>query len=43
MRWLDGITNSSGREFEQPLADGEGQGSPVCCSSWSYKDLDMTE
>ena len=25
MRWLDGITNSMGREFEQTPGDGEGQ------------------
>ena len=32
-----------GHEFEQAMGDGEGQGSQVCCSSWSYKELDMTE
>ena len=30
MRWLDGITNSNGHEFEQTLGDGEGQGGLVC-------------
>ena len=30
-------------EFEQALRDGEGQGSPVCCSPWSHKELDTTE
>ena len=25
MKWLDGITNSMGREFEQTPGDGEGQ------------------
>ena len=35
MRWLDGITPSSGlsgREFEQAPGDSEGQGSLVGCS-----------
>ena len=26
--------------FEQILGDSEGQGSLVCCSSWSHKELD---
>jgi len=30
-------------EFEQVPEDGEGQGSLVCCSPWSHKELDMTE
>ena len=29
-------------EFEQILGDSEGQGSLVCCSSWSHKDSDTT-
>ena len=33
----------SGHEFELTLGDGEGQGSPACCSPWSYKESDMTE
>ena len=33
----------SGREFEQALGDGEGQGSLVCCSLWGCKELDRTE
>ena len=33
----------NGREFEQALGDGEGQGSLAFCSSWSCKELDMTE
>ena len=33
----------SGREFEQTLGGAEGQGSLVCCSSCSRKELDMTE
>ena len=43
MRWLDGITNSNGHEFEQTLGDGEGQGGLACCSPWGCKELDMTE
>ena len=30
-------------ESEQILGDSEGQGSLVCCSPWSCKELDMTE
>ena len=32
----------SGREFEQSLRDGEGQGGLACCSPWGHKELDMT-
>ena len=32
-----------GHEFEQPLGDGQGQGSLVCCSTWGHKELDMAE
>ena len=32
-----------GHEFEQALGVGDGQGSLVCCSPWSHKELDMTE
>ena len=32
-----------GHEFVQALGDGEGQGSLVCCSSWSHKKLDIIE
>ena len=42
MRWLDG-NQLNGREFEQVLGDGEGQGSLECCSPWSHKELDTTE
>ena len=35
--WLDG------HEFEQALGVGDGQGSLVCCSPWSCKELDTTE
>ena len=37
MRWLDG------REFEQALGEGEGQGSLACCSPWGCRELDTTE
>jgi len=33
----------NGREFEQALGVGDGQGSLVCCSLWDFKELDMTE
>ena len=32
----------SGRKFEQTPGDSEGQGSLVCCNSWSRKELDTT-
>ena len=35
--WLDG------HEFEQALADGDGQGSLACYSPWGCKEPDMTE
>ena len=43
MRWLDGITDSLGHEFEQTLGDGEIQGSLACCSPRGHKELDITE
>ena len=27
-------------EFEQTPGNGEGQGSPACCSSWGHKESD---
>ena len=33
----------NGHEFEQTPGHGEGQGSLVCCSPWSQKELDRTE
>ena len=30
-------------EFEPALGGGDGQGSLVCCSPWSHKELDTTE
>ena len=35
--WLDG------HELKQTPGNGEGQGSLVCCSPWSRKELDVTE
>ena len=32
-----------GHDFEQALADGEGQGSLVLCSPWGHKELNTTE
>ena len=46
MRWLDGITKDhqlNGREFEQALGVGEGQGSLACCSPWGRKESHTTE
>ena len=33
----------NGHEFEQALGDGEGQGSPACCSPWGNKESGVTE
>ena len=33
----------NGREFEQTLGDGEGQGSLVCFNPWGSKESDTTE
>ena len=33
----------NGHEFEQALGVGDGEGSLVCCSPWSRKELDTTE
>ena len=33
----------NGREFEQALGHGEGQGSLVCYSPWGRKESDTTE
>ena len=43
MRWLDGIIDSVGHEFEQIQGDSEGQGSLACCSPWGHKESDTTE
>ena len=31
-----------GREFEQALEIGDGQGSLACCSPWGCEESDMT-
>ena len=33
----------SGRDLEQALGHGDGQGSLVCCSPWGHRELDTTE
>ena len=33
----------NGREFEQALGDGEGQGGLACCIPRGCKELDVTE
>ena len=43
MRWLDCITDSMDKRFEQAPGVGDGQGSLVCCSLWGHKESDMTE
>ena len=43
MRWLDGIMDSSGHEFEQTLGDTEGQGSLACCSPWGCKETQLSD
>ena len=42
MRWLDGIIDSVGPEFEQIQGDSEGQGSLACCCPWGQKESDTT-
>ena len=32
----------NGHKLEQTPGEGEGQGSPVCCSPWGHKELDTT-
>ena len=33
----------NGRKFEQAPGEGDGQGSPACCSPWGYEESDTTE
>ena len=33
----------NGREFEQALQVGDGQGSLMCCGPWGHKESDTTE
>ena len=37
VRWLDGITDSNGRELEQAPGVGDGQGSLACWAPWGHK------
>ena len=39
MRWMDGITDSMVKEFEQTLEDGEGQGRVQCCNPWTLQKV----
>ena len=32
-----------GREFEQALRVGDGQGNLACCSLWDHRESDVTE
>ena len=43
VRYLDGIIDFNGHEFEQSPGDAEGQGSLGCCSPWGCKESDTTE
>ena len=41
MRRLDGTTGF-GHQFDQARGDGEGPGSPVCCSPWGHREQHTT-
>ena len=43
MRWLDDITDSVDMSLSKLREMVKDWGSLVCCSSWGYKELDMTE
>ena len=43
MRWLDGITDSTGHESQWTPGLGDGQGGLACCDSWGRKESDTTE
>ena len=42
MRWLDGISNSNGHEFEQTPGDSGEQGSLACCIVQELTELNTT-
>ena len=42
MRWLDGITDSTGMSLSK-LWVCDGQGSLACCDSWGGKESDTTK
>ena len=43
MRWLDGITDSTGMSLSKLRELVMGQGGLACCSSWGPKESDTTE
>ena len=43
IRWLNGITDTIGHEFELAPGVGDGQGSLACCSPGGCKESDTTE
>ena len=43
MRWLDGITDSTGMSLGKLQELDDGQGGLVCCGSWGRKESDTTE
>ena len=42
MRWLDGITDSTGMSLSK-LWVCDGQGGLACCDSWGGKESDTTK
>ena len=43
MRWLDGITDLMGHEFEQALGVGDRQGVQRCTTVHGVTELNLTE
>ena len=43
MRWLYGITDSDGHEFEQAPGIGDRREGLACCSPWGLKEWDTSE
>ena len=41
MGWLDGITNSMNKEFEQTQGDSQGQGMLACWSPQGCKEAQL--